>query len=219
MQVVLERTTFGDALFLLCASLAISPHPLIEYKNFFPLHFCFRFNPPICWSCLTHHWEIAAPAPSKKGRQRGGLSVTRSGKHFACVSDDLCVRILEELWAPLASSAVWLEGFRRKNYHILRPTAIYFLWWCWSNFCGPSEQKIDQIFCKEFCKENKNKNKRTNKKPKQNKKRFKRPQEWKIFPKSSRRALLDCLQAFIVYVTEFSLRTSHHLFCASCNHL
>lgn len=44
--------------------------------------------------------------------------MTRSGKDFACVSDDLCVRILQELWAPLASSAVWLEGFRRKNYHM-----------------------------------------------------------------------------------------------------
>lgn len=41
--------------------------------------------------------------------------MTHSGKDFACVSDDLCVRILQELWAPLASSAVWLEGVPFRN--------------------------------------------------------------------------------------------------------
>lgn len=41
-----RESHFGDALFLLCPSVAISPHPLIEYKNFFSTPFQLQIQPP-----------------------------------------------------------------------------------------------------------------------------------------------------------------------------
>lgn len=42
---------------------------LLDHKDSFPLHFNLRFNPDNC-SCLTRHWQLAAPSSFKNTSSR-----------------------------------------------------------------------------------------------------------------------------------------------------